>query len=461
MSYQSTQHRLGSQANIKLITTHISSDSKTVLDIGCNEGLVSIALGNRGYDVTGIEASHQFYALAQKHKQASKLENCRFINDKVKMEDIDKFVDIDSILLLSVHHQLVEHLGIETGNTFLRKLFMAARKQLFFQPATIYAKYGQRMPFPENDLNSIREYFLKMFEDLRPFRFVDLGIAANYLPQHEPFRPLYLFEFDDVESPDKFRTPSTPEEFTASRSRIVQVPLEKCRGHFWQGFNRDGWHFLSAQLGALASNHVNRDNISQTPLSVYYAKFKPKTYNEASKMLGGEDMGLFGRQSPKHYMAINNAEACTNLTLVNALKNDKQPGPPIPDFDNYSCGPQKEDKVWNESSRLAQIFKKLSAEGYLPDLADDGFIRGQFIKQGDDWVFQATAGNHRLAVLRTLGYEWAECKIQYGQQGVIDLDQLRQSVATNDDGCANGMLRYFGQYLNQDGNTMARFLGLN
>lgn len=460
MSYQSNQHRLGSQANIKLITTHVSSKSKSVLDIGCNEGLVSIALANRGYEVTGIEANTAFYSLAQKHKQASHLDNCHFINDKMKPEDIDSYKNIDTLLLLSVHHQLVDNLGIEMGNDFLKKLFMAPRRQFFFQPATIHSKYGHPMPFPENDLNSIRQYFLKMFDGLRPFRFTDLGIAANYLPQREPFRPLYLFEFEDTETSIKFSTPSTPDELTASRSRIVQVPLEKCRGHFWQGFNQGGWHFLSAQLATLATSEMNRENFKQTPLSVYYTKFKPKTYNEASRLLGGDDMGLFGRQSPKHYMAINNIEACANTSLVNALRIEKQPGSTIPDFDDYSCGPQTDEKVWNESARLAEIYKKLGAEGYLPDLSDDGFIRGQFIKEGDDWVFQATAGNHRLAVLRELGYAWVECKIQYGRDAVIDLDKLQKVVAANDDDCAGGMLRYYSQYFKQDGNTMAKFLGL-
>ena len=88
------------------------------------------------------------------------------------------------------------------------------------------------MPFAENDFVATEQYFLNLFEGVRPFKFVNLGYAANNIPVREPLRPLYLFDFTDGRS-ERLRIPNDPLTATASLSSIVHVPIKQCRGHFW------------------------------------------------------------------------------------------------------------------------------------------------------------------------------------------------------------------------------------
>ena len=192
MSYQVTSHADGSTQNLELILNSIDRNAVNVVDIGCNQGVIALNLALHGFQVKGYEKQARFLDHGKERAARDKIHNVEFAEQLLNFDNISLLDDADVNILLSVHHQMVKHMGLEDGNRLLVDIFKKSKRQFFFQPATIYEKYGCQMPFAENDFGAIEQYFLKLFEGVRPFRFVNLGYAANNIPVREPLRPLYL-----------------------------------------------------------------------------------------------------------------------------------------------------------------------------------------------------------------------------------------------------------------------------
>jgi len=241
MSYQVTNHADGSTQNLELILNSIDRKAVNVVDIGCNQGVIALNLALHGFKVKGYEKQTRFLNYGKERAAQDKITNVEITEQLQSLDNISLLNDADVNILLSVHHQMVKHMGMEQGNRLLVEIFKKSKRQFFFQPATIFEKYGCEMPFAENDYVAIERYFLNLFEGVRPFKFVNLGFAANNIPVREPLRPLYLFDFTEGSS-ERLCIPTEPLAAAASPGSIVHVPVKQGRGHFCQSFSATGWH---------------------------------------------------------------------------------------------------------------------------------------------------------------------------------------------------------------------------
>lgn len=420
MSYQSVQHSIATRQNIELIRKSIRSDQRRVVDIGCNEGLVSMSLARSGFQVLGIEANPGFAQIAEK-RSAEPLAHGSFqvVKEPLTFENLTLLKDADSILLLSVHHQFVSNDGLESGNRLLIECFKSAKHQFFFQPACIYAKYDTRMPFVENDFASIERYFIDLFTGIRDFKVRSIGLTDNRLPSREPLRPLMLFEFS--EGAESLSLPSDPTQWTDRPTDILQVPVERCRANFWFSFGDDGDHPMQRQVAQLVSNASNL-SIEGTVLHQHYQSFQPNTYSEAAHSRGLEGItGPLGSQSCRRYLPIRGSALNESAVWAESLSQAKE----IPEWDQNLIGPQADSKIMSEIKRLTQLIQSISKEGYSPDLFDDGFIRGYLVTNKEQWFFMVSAGMHRLAVMAQLGYAYLQVKLQPGTPAILDCSDPR------------------------------------
>ena len=418
MSYQISSHADGSTQNLALILHAIDRQAVKVVDIGCNQGVIALNLALHGFHVKGYEQQAHFLNYGKERAAHDKISNVEFVEKIVGFDNLSDLNEVDVNILLSVHHQMVKHLGVNEGNRLLIEIFKKSKRQFFFQPATIYEKYGCEMPFAENDYQAIELYFVNLFKGVRPFKFVNLGFAANNLPVREPLRPLYLFDFTEGTS-ERLIIPTDPHTSSASIGSIVQVPVKQCRGHFWQSYADTGWHFMRAQIRQLIQSKKQLE-MDETVLHRYCTGFAPKTFSDAAQWLGLDpSMGSMGKQSTKRYPFIDpytlNMPADLNSHDISNMGNL------IPDSDAYNCGPRNQKLVVDEINRLSTIYQQLAKNGYQPHLHLDGHIRGKYVFDGNEWVFLVTAGSHRMAVLAELGYEWITARIQPNSVKVIDL----------------------------------------
>jgi mRNA-degrading endonuclease HigB of HigAB toxin-antitoxin module len=427
MSYQTIDHAIGTGQNLALILENINASATTVADIGCNQGILACALALHGYAVHGIEGQEVFINHGINKSKNNHIKNVKFTHTNIGIENIRLIDGVDVAILLSVHHQMVKHTGLENGNKLLIEIFKSAKNQFFFQPATIYEKYGQEMPWPENDFKAIEEYFVKLFRPIRNFKFHNLGIVDNRLPNSEPFRPLYLFNFE--ESNAKINIPKSPFEVEKIGNQIYRIPVGKCMGHYWQSFSDDGWHFLREQVKQLKEINLAKVNLNVTEsvLYKYYEDFQPVTIYEAAKKLNiksSESLGILGNQRTKAYTKYELMDS--NMTSsIRSESSHTSDDELMPDSDSYHCGPRNKDQIMKEITRLTQIYQSISRSGYKPDIYDDGYIRGNFVSNGNNWIFHVTGGNHRLATIAELDYKWLTVRLQPGRPKNINLNNLK------------------------------------
>jgi SAM-dependent methyltransferase len=104
-----------------------------VADLGCLEGGFTLALAQRGMNVTGIEARQQNLEKAQLLKEQFDLSNVEFIRDDVKNFTREKYGSFDVILALGILYHLDQPVA------WLRQLAEATRSVLIidshFAPA--------------------------------------------------------------------------------------------------------------------------------------------------------------------------------------------------------------------------------------------------------------------------------------------------------------------------------------
>lgn len=185
-----------------------------------------------------------------------------------------------------------------------------------------------------------------------------------------------------------------------SGSSIVEVEVKKCCD--WLGFSYtdNGWHYLSATIKEFIANPNIKYNKSL--LSNYYRSFQPKSIQDCFFYKGDE----FPSVSSK----------LTRLpwgTTVNMKPKN-----------NQHFGPNSDTFVENEFRRTKRIYNKIASEGYQPEKYRDGYIRGHFFKNDNDYRFMLASGQHRMAVLGVLGYQTIQVKIHPNWKRVIDKEDL-------------------------------------
>lgn len=75
-----------------------------------------------------------------------------------------------------------------------------------------------------------------------------------------------------------------------------------------------------------------------------------------------------------------------------------------------------------EFERTREVLQSIRREGFAPERY--GMIKGYFLADGSSYRFVAGSGNHRLAVLKALGYEEIPCALNDNHPAIIPRERL-------------------------------------
>ena len=416
ISYQAFLRKTGTAQTVELLFAHAASAASTAMDIGCNEGVISLALSRAGLSVLGVEANSKTEpARVARMKETSSL---LFVTSKVTLENIQTLPEVDLITLLSVHHQFVFHYGEVAANQLLLEISRKAKLQFFFMPACICAKYGPGFDrIVDNDQESIDKYVKDLFKS-EAVSVQFLGMVENNLPPEEPLRPLYLISKTQGIGTPRLRRNS---DILNGPAEIGDVDVDLMRFGPGVSLQRDGWNYFREAVQEI----INTGDLSRATghLDRYYRSHQPANLGQLFYPFD---------QSAAEGLAQFPCRPAIPMPWAN------HPAPPywfsfVPkdlDFDYqwHRCGPMEHENVTRHVTSLAETCESISQHGYLPDLFPDGYIRGYFLRNlAGEFRFVVSGGQHRAAILAELGHKSIRVQLQPGHLRIVDEATLGQT----------------------------------
>jgi hypothetical protein len=190
-------------------------------------------------------------------------------------------------------------------------------------------------------------------------------------------------------------------EYSGFNGDIIEVPLQRCRSYIL-GFLPQEHPFCETLQQYNQQNHVYENST----LFQYYETYQPLTMAdvlkvESSRLRAYPAMATvmpWGYSSPEQRMARFCIEGShSRLLSKEAHKHGLNPA------ENYGCqffGPISTDHGELEFQRLTSVNNKIIKEGYAP--SKHGHIHGEFLIDGNNWVWIAIGGKHRFSVLSAL-----------------------------------------------------------
>jgi len=158
----------GSAKKLKAILSNFPENSKTIIDIGSNNGFFSISLALKDFCVIGYEPDCELVKVAEFTSHRLKIGKVAFFNIGIDFQNIDFVPESDVSLVLSVFHRWVEMFGYNTAIKMLEIIWQKTRKAMFFElPNTIEnRKIAKWMPNMGNDIQECEIFMKKMLENL-------------------------------------------------------------------------------------------------------------------------------------------------------------------------------------------------------------------------------------------------------------------------------------------------------
>lgn len=158
-SYQ-LKRKEGVKERWSLLAPHLEPDS-SILDIGCNAGLLTAEAAQSGHFAIGIEANEATVHDAVEYHGPSR--DFGLINRRITPENAGCLPCFDYVFLFSIYHQLYSYYGRETSEKLLQQIARKASDKLFFEAAAQKSKYNDpQLPFEDFDEQSIKKYNIRM-----------------------------------------------------------------------------------------------------------------------------------------------------------------------------------------------------------------------------------------------------------------------------------------------------------
>ena len=140
------QHRriAGTRQRWDLIADALAPTDRTLLDIGCNAGMLTAEAADHGLLALGIDqAAPTIDAARRAHPDRADL---AFMVHTIDAENVRRLPSFDVVLFLSVYHQWVEAFGTGQAERMLGDLVGRAHHLVFFETAGVARKYGEHVP---------------------------------------------------------------------------------------------------------------------------------------------------------------------------------------------------------------------------------------------------------------------------------------------------------------------------
>lgn len=163
----------------------------SVLDIGCNEGLITNQFSALGKFAVGIDSSPFFARNMLRQLHAAKVP--AFGTMKLTPESVQTLPTFDMMLVLSVHHWWVKEYGDHVAQGMVKALIDRTRRYVVMEFAAIRDKYGYpEGRFVDNDGPSVTAYARRWLLEIDPaFEIRHLG-ANRETTGRERLRHLML-----------------------------------------------------------------------------------------------------------------------------------------------------------------------------------------------------------------------------------------------------------------------------
>lgn len=158
----------------------------SVLDIGCNSGMITRLAGEAGFFSVGVDQNVDFRGVA------NPLGNACIGNIEINCEMVDKLPRFDATLLLSVHHQLVAGKGDDWTQKFISRLASKTNKVFLIEFPALNSKYSatEDLLFIDNDEASVVSYGQSWLTHVLPgWSITYIGKAPE--SEIEPFRFMF------------------------------------------------------------------------------------------------------------------------------------------------------------------------------------------------------------------------------------------------------------------------------
>jgi len=149
---------------IAMVAANITAKARCVIDVGCADGLVSLALADLFLDVTGYESSDAQFGLASSIADTVHV-TVRLVNQPMTVDVLRSLPEVDVVIYLGEHHRRVAREGLDVANALLAELFRKAKYQLFFAASVEHRHYGTSMPFSDGNVRGMQQYFTKLLNE--------------------------------------------------------------------------------------------------------------------------------------------------------------------------------------------------------------------------------------------------------------------------------------------------------
>jgi SAM-dependent methyltransferase len=167
-SHGSYQEDRDTEAKIRKIVENIDLGAiGSVLDVGCNEGLVADYFARQGKFAVGIDVAPIFLrsVLREPHRGSA----AAFGVYGLQAENVRCLPEFDLVLVLSVHHWWVKARGDDYAKDIVRELIARSRRYFVIEFSSINDKYGYREPrFVDHDEKSVVAYAMDWLRDCSP-----------------------------------------------------------------------------------------------------------------------------------------------------------------------------------------------------------------------------------------------------------------------------------------------------
>ncbi|MBQ0731842.1 MAG: hypothetical protein KBT75_14140 [Oleispira antarctica] len=192
-------------------------------------------------------------------------------------------------------------------------------------------------------------------------------------------------------------------EYSGFSGNVLNIPLAHCRSYLL-GYLPQEHPFCST----LKAYNEQPHNYKNSLLAKYYDEFQPQTMADVLKLASSKlsqypamaTVMPWSYSTPEQRMkrfCVEGGES--RLLAKEAYQHGLNPA------ENFGCqffGPISDAHGKLEFERLTGVNNKIVKNGYLP--AEHGHLHGEFLIDGNDWVWVAIGGKHRFSVLSALDY---------------------------------------------------------
>lgn len=429
-----------SKGFLDVMTEHLRTDKGKVFEINCKDGVIARTLSDLGFDVLAVD-----------HDQETRLKWIGIeLNSKIRDNAIGtaKYLDMDMdlerakklsdhfqvIILLPRNERFFSKYSYEDLVAYIELLEQKAQVQFFFSlPERVSEEDGGTA----ESINRLEE----RLEGKPNVKRLDDQRIKGY--------KLYVFNKTE-ELLEKPLIPSGLDVMNAN-SNIFYVDTDKCCDLNGFHYKNDWQHFVEVIKEYEENPEIRYED---SVLKRYYDRFTPRNLQE---QYFTEETIVENKKPISDGWGIYPWFSVRQKVKPQKNRVETRPG------GSHHFGPNTDSFGREEFNRIITTYNILKENPYEPEIYVDGYMYGYILKQGNDYRFIFTEGQHRIAALSYLGYEKVKCKLvdEKIQNGVVDIDDIKKWGMVQSGTFSRNLAKLlFNKFFEKRGQKVARKAGL-